>query len=233
MQLKSNKLFHQAYFNKTETEKLLIISSLFSLLLLVIRIIATERLVFLFLPWNLFLAFVPYAIVKWLMRNPRWIESRYKFSFVFLIWLLFIPNSFYILTDLYHLELSKDSPRWFDLILIFSFAWNGMLLGILSVMKMETVFSIFLKKKNILFFLYPVMWLIAFGIYIGRYLRFNSWDVLTNPFSLFYEVGEMFSNPAKYTYAWGMIFCFSIFTTLIYLSIKKLSLNFSEKQFYK
>jgi uncharacterized membrane protein len=65
MQLKSNKLFHQAYFNKTETEKLLIISSLFSLVLLVIRIIATERLVFLFLPWNLFLAFVPYAIVKW------------------------------------------------------------------------------------------------------------------------------------------------------------------------
>jgi uncharacterized membrane protein len=163
------------------------------------------------------------------MNNPTWIGNKIKFVFAFSAWLLFVPNSFYILTDLYHLELSKDSPRWFDLTLIFSFAWNGMLMGILAVRKMETIFKLFLKNWNILLFLYPVMWLIAFGIYIGRYLRFNSWDVLTNPFSLFAEIGEMFFNPLKYTYAWGMIFCFSIFITLVYLSIKKISNSFSEK----
>jgi len=197
--------------------------------MLVIRIVATGGLVFLFLPWNLFLAFVPYYIVKRLMSNPGWIENKIKFCFVFTAWLLFIPNSFYILTDLFHLKLTHDSPRWFDLTLIFSFAWNGMLLGILSIRKMETVVSLFLKNKNIFFFLYPVMWLIAFGIYIGRYLRFNSWDILTNPFSLFSEIAEMFANPSQYSYAWGMIFCFSIFTTLIYLTIKKLGHSIAEK----
>lgn len=227
--LKRNTILKSIYFNKSEIEKLLIISSLFSFLMLAIRIVVTGRLVFFFLPWNLFLAFVPYYIVKRLMANPGWVESKVKFCFVFSAWLLFIPNSFYILTDLFHLKLTHDSPRWFDLTLIFSFAWNGMLLGILSIRKMETVFSLFLKTKNIFFFLYPVMWLIAFGIYIGRYLRFNSWDILTNPYSLFSEIAEMFTNPSQYTYAWGMIFCFSIFTTLIYLTTKKLGHSISEK----
>jgi uncharacterized membrane protein len=195
--------------------------------------IATERLLFLFLPWNLFLAFIPYAITKWLMAHPDWIENKLKLCFIFIIWLLFIPNSFYILTDLYHLELSKDSPRWFDLTLIFSFAWIGMLLGILAVSKMETIFRLFLKNKNILLFIYPVMWLNAWGIYIGRYLRFNSWDIITSPFSLFGDIAEMFLNPFRYTYAWGMIFCFSVFMTLVYLSIKKINLSLSENHFLK
>jgi uncharacterized membrane protein len=227
--LKTNTLLRGLYFSRNEIERLLILSSLFSLVLLTIRIIATDRLVFLFLPWNLFLAFVPYYIVTSLIANPGWIENKFKFCLTFLLWLVFIPNSFYILTDLFHLELTADSPRWFDLTMIFSFAWNGMLLGILSVRKMETITGLFLKKRNTVFFLYPVMWLIAFGIYIGRYLRFNSWDILTNPFSLFGEIGEMFINPSRYTYAWGMIFCFSVFITLLYLTIKKISFSFSEK----
>ena len=216
---------------QSEIEKLLIISSLFSCLLVGIKMTVEGVRMFMFLPWNLFLAFIPYAIVKWLMANPAWIEIRFRFVIIFLTWLLFIPNSFYIITDLYHLELKEDAPRWFDLTMIFSFAWNGILLGILSVSKMETIFRIFLKNKTILFFIYPVMWLIALGIYIGRYLRFNSWDILTNPFSLLGDIAEMFLNPFRYTYAWGMIFCFSIFITLVYLSIKKISISFSEKQF--
>ena len=217
---------------QSEIERLLILSTAFSFLLLFIRICATGKFVFLFLPWNLFLAFIPYAITKWLMANPGWIENRLRFILIFSIWLLFIPNSFYIITDLYHLDLTKDAPRWFDLTLIFSFAWIGMLLGILAVSQMETVFRIFLKNKSILFFIYPVMWLIAWGIYIGRYLRFNSWDILTNPFSLFGDIAEMFLNPFKYTYAWGMIFCFSIFITLVYMSVKKISISISEKNFH-
>lgn len=221
LRIKPNILLQKTYYLNNEIERLLILSSLFSMVMLTIRIVATGKLMFLFLPWNLFLAFVPYSIIKNLMANPGWIKSRFKFSFTFCVWLLFIPNSFYIITDLFHLKLTSDSPRWFDLTMIFSFAWNGMLLGILAIRKMETVFNLFFKNRNTLIFLYPVMWLVAFGIYIGRYLRFNSWDVLTNPFSLFAEIARMLLNPSDYKYAWGMIICFSIFTTLIYLTIKK------------
>lgn len=215
------------YKNSSETDRLLFLSSCFSVLLLLVRILYTGKPVFLFLPWNLFLAVVPYVITGFLMRRPAWIENRKKLVPVFLLWLLFIPNSFYILTDLYHLDLSKEAPRWFDLTLIFSFAWNGLLLGILAVNRMETVIRIFLGSHTTLFFVYPVMWLIAFGIYIGRYLRFNSWDVLTSPFALLQEVGEMFVIPQRYTYAWGMIFCFSIFMLLVYHGIKAAHASFS------
>jgi len=230
--MQQNTKFKKVLPGQSEIEGLLIVSSLFSCLLVGIKMTAEGMRVFMFLPWNLFLAFIPYAIVKWLMANPAWIENKFRFISVFLLWLLFIPNSFYIITDLYHLELKEDAPRWFDLTMILSFAWNGILLGILSVSKMETIFRIFLKNKSILFFIYPVMWLIAWGIYIGRYLRFNSWDILTNPFSLFGDIAEMFLDPFKYTYAWGMIFCFSIFITLIYMSVKKISSSLSEKHFY-
>jgi uncharacterized membrane protein len=223
-----NKL-RRHYAGLSNTDRLLLLSSLFSLLLLAIRIIATGRLLFLFLPWNLFLAFVPYFIVNKLLQQPGWIEDRRKFIPVFLCWLLFIPNSFYILTDLYHLDLSRSAPRWFDLTLIFSFAWNGLLLGVLSVRRMEWVMQIFLQRKTALFFLYPVMWLIAWGIYIGRYLRFNSWDIITNPLSLLAETGQMFTDPLRYSYAWAMIFCFSVFMTLLYLGIKNISFSFHDK----
>lgn len=227
LRIKPNIILQKTYYLNNEIEQLLILSSLFSMGMLTIRIVATGKLMFLFLPWNLFLAFVPYYIIKILIANPGWIENRVKFIFAFCVWLLFIPNSFYILTDLFHLKLTNDSPRWFDLTMIFSFAWNGMLLGILAIRKMETVFNLVFKNGNILFFLYPVMWLVAFGIYIGRYLRFNSWDILTNPFPLFAEIGGMLLNPPDYIYAWGMIFCFSIFTTLIYLTIKKVGIYLS------
>jgi uncharacterized membrane protein len=229
--MKSNSLIARIWLCKTGTERLLLFSCLFSFCLLIIRVIATEKFVFMFLPWNLFLAFIPYVIASWLMAHPAWIENRPKLTFVFVIWLLFIPNSFYILTDLYHLELSKDSPRWFDLTLIFSFAWNGMVWGVLAVRKMEIIASLFLKKGYVLFFIYPVMWLIALGIYIGRYMRFNSWDIITNPFSLFEEIAEMFFRPGQYAYAWGMVFLFSTFITLVYLTIRRIGLSFNEKQF--
>jgi len=72
-----------------------------------------------------------------------------------------------------------------------------------------------------LIFVYPVMWLNSLGIYIGRYLRFNSWDIFTNPLGLSYDIGRMLVHPLFYRDGWGMIFCFSILMTLMYLTLKK------------
>ncbi|HEV3250797.1 MAG TPA: DUF1361 domain-containing protein [Puia sp.] len=203
----------------------LALSVIFSCFLVLVRIACTGRPTFLSLIWNLFLAFVPYFITKLAASKPGWIPGKIGFIGFFLLWLVWIPNSFYILTDLFHLRDSPADrviPLWFDLVLILSFSWNGCMLGILSVRQMEKVLLRYVTGVHTLFFLFPVMWLNAWGIYIGRYLRFNSWDVISDPFQLLVDIGEMLLHPLAYRNGWSMISCFSVLLTLMYLTIKKI-----------
>ena len=214
--------FQRSYTNKSEIEKVLILSCLFSLLMAFTRVVYTGQLMFLSLIWNLFLGFIPYLISRFLIHRPQWIETKWKFALSTIAWLLFIPNSFYIITDLFHLEERSVIPLWFDLALIFSFAWNGLILGVLSVRQMEKIWETKWQWSE-LFFIYPVMLLNAFGIYIGRYLRYNSWDVVSNPLGLSEDIVYLLIHPIRHRFDWSMIFCFSVFITLLYLTIKKLS----------
>jgi uncharacterized membrane protein len=221
--ISQGRAMKKLYTGRTEMEKALVISCLFSMLLLLVRVVITGKISFIFLPWNLFLAFIPYYISARLQQKPIPKEKRVKSIVVFIAWLLFIPNSFYILTDLFHLQIKEEPLRWFDLTLIFSFAWNGLLLGILSVRQMEKIMWARFRVRNEFFFLYPLMWLIALGIYIGRYMRFNSWDVITNPFQLVEDISYMMVHPFMHFYEWGMITCFSVFMTIIYMSVKRMA----------
>jgi uncharacterized membrane protein len=210
------------YFHRTEMDRVLILSCLFSLFLAFSRVVYTGQLMFLSLIWNLFLGFIPFAITRLLSYRPHWIKNKWKFSLTITIWLLFIPNSFYIITDLFHLEERSVIPLWFDLALIFSFAWNGLLLGVLSVRQMEKIWEAKWQWSEV-FFIYPIMFLNALGIYIGRYLRYNSWDVISNPLGLSEDIVYLIIHPIRHRFDWSMIFCFSVFMTLLYLSIKKIS----------
>jgi uncharacterized membrane protein len=221
------------FFLRTEMDRLLTASMLFSCILVGIRIFHTGRITFILMIWNLFLAYVPYAISTWMTareaRKTRALRRRRSLNqlltvLLLLSWLLFIPNSFYILTDLYHLadnHRNSRVPEWFDLSLILSFAWNGLLLGILSVRQIEKILVPHASIFQEWLFLYPIMWLNALGVYTGRYLRYNSWDILTNPFQLLSDIFGMVIHPLRHDYAWGMIFCFSILLTLFYSLIKK------------
>jgi uncharacterized membrane protein len=205
-----------------ETDRMLTLSMGFSIVLVMARIAYTGRITFLSLVWNLFLAWLPYMMSSWLQQQNTATTSRIKFAAVSFVWLLFIPNSFYILTDLFHLGEHNNVPLWFDLALIISFAWNGLLLGILSVRQMEKMVQRFLSDKYEWLFVYAIMWLNALGVYIGRYLRFNSWDIVTNPFDLTAYILKLLWHPLQYKYAWGMVACFSVFMTLAYLTIKRI-----------
>ncbi len=200
----------------------LLASSTFSCILLLARMIATASIEYIFLPWNLFLAFIPYFIAKRMIANVSLIEHKIKRVFLLASWLLFIPNSFYIITDLYHITHVHTAPKWFDLLLVFSFAWNGLVAGIISVQKIELILKIILNKTFSFITMLCIMWLCGFGIYIGRYLRFNSWDVITNPFSLISEIITLLFYPLQNTLAWSMTGCYAIFMTLVYYTIKKL-----------
>lgn len=206
-----------------EMDRMLTLSMAFSIALVMARVAYTGKLTYISLIWNLFLGWLPYMISSWLQKRPSVQARKMLFAAISFVWLLFIPNSFYILTDLFHLGEHNNVPMWFDLALIISFAWVGLLMGILSVRQMEKMMQRFLPGKHELLFIYPIMWLNALGVYIGRYPRFNSWDIITNPFGLTAYILRMLWHPIQYKYAWGMVACFSVFMTLVYLTIKRIS----------
>ena len=104
---------------------------------------------FLFLNWNLFLAFVPWALTSLVILRPNLQQSRFMLLAILACWLLFFPNAPYILTDLFHLRARGDMPIWYDLILILSFAWTGLLFGFLSLWDIEKVLQNHLQKKYV------------------------------------------------------------------------------------
>jgi len=209
------------YFKRNDIEQVLILCSLFSIGLMIFRIIYTGHLLFAFLAWNLFLALVPFAISK-KMKDAS-INKKWKFMLAALLWVVFLPNAFYIITDLFHLDMNEGVPLWYDLALLWSFAWTGLLFGILSVQEMEMLFEKNLGKKPDLLFVLPVMALSGFGVYIGRYLRFNSWDVLTSPLQLINDIFYLFIHPVRNRFDWSMIVCYTILLNLIYYTFKKLN----------
>ncbi|HET9825734.1 MAG TPA: DUF1361 domain-containing protein [Chitinophagaceae bacterium] len=199
------------------------ISSAFSIMLLVLKILVSYRFSYAFLAWNLFLAYIPLFLSNWLGKHPEVVSNKLKLVLAIALWMLFMPNSFYIVTDLFHLQNGHNRNPWFDLTLILSFAWNGILYGIISIGKMEILLKKTRGRVLSTFVICLVMWLNAVGVYIGRFLRFNSWDVVVNPVPLFDDLADMLSNPYDYKHAWAMSVCFSLFMIIMYYTTKKLA----------
>lgn len=175
----------------------------------------TGTKVFLFLNWNLILAIVPWLISRRLL-NQKTKPSKISLVVMLFSWLLFFPNAPYILTDLFHLNSTSNMPIWFDLILILMFAWTGMLFGFISLWNMETLFKSRMKYSRITIWSSLLLFVCSFGIYLGRYLRWNSWDVIQNPMGIVGDVGERFMSPFDHPRTWGMTVLMGILLNVIY-----------------
>lgn len=153
------------------------INLLFALccVLLSIRLLMKEDLSFLFLYWNLFLAWIPYLAIRQLTRFPSpWYQGA-----VFVFSFLFLPNAPYIVTDLFHFKKELHAPMWFDLILLLSFSLLGMIYFLLTLQLMLHFLKQKLRSEILLRAVkFGMIFLCSYGIYLGRFLRLNSWDIL-------------------------------------------------------
>ncbi len=161
----------------------------FNMLLLLFRIGITHSYFYSFLVWNLFLAAIPYGISRLMgiIQEKKGFHTGW-FYVGFIFWLLFFPNSPYIITDLVHLHNERSYLLWYDLFLVFIFAFNGLLLGILSLMDMQRLLFVRFSGKTTRAILFCCCFLGGYGIYLGRFLRFNSWDVFSNPWGLLQQI---------------------------------------------
>jgi uncharacterized membrane protein len=186
----------------------------------VFRFLMTGSMLFLFLNWNLFLAFIPWFFSSLITIKPRLQKNKIAVVIFLFSWLLFFPNAPYILTDLFHLRSITTVPVWFDLMLILSFAWTGLLFGFMSLWDIEQTLGKQIKEHWMTIISIGLLFLASFGVYIGRYLRWNSWDIIRDPFGLLSDIGDRFFNPSDHPQTWGMTMFMGLFLTIIYLSFK-------------
>ena len=205
--------------------KRIIIPTGFTLFLLAVRIILTDELTYIFLTWNLFLAWIPFALSQQLDN----VKNRWKIFFLVSLWLLFLPNAPYIITDFLHLKQRLPIPYWYDILLLFSAALNGLLLGLASLLKVEKYLAGRYGKKVSGIIILSSFFLCAFGIYMGRYLRWNSWDIIVNPRDVAGDILDRFLNPFAHFKTWSVTALFGTFLYVMYYSVKNFINNKSNQ----
>lgn len=174
---------------------LLVVLSLASAGLLALRIDRAGQPAFTFLPWNLFLAWIPFVLSLAMLALHGRGAPRPVLWLLGVGWLLFLPNAPYILTDFIHLGRVDGMPLWFDAALIGTFAATGLALGLASLLIVHRVVEA--RAGRVVGWVVAVSSLVlsAAGIYLGRFPRFNSWDVLADPLSLVQVVLQRLADP--------------------------------------
>lgn len=167
-----------------------------------------------FMLWNLFLAGIPLG----LSLGLRWIERPILALPVLAVWLLFFPNAPYVLTDLMHLnEHNRNVPKWVDLLMLLSFAFVSLWLGFQSLHIVQHWFARKFSHATAWCVTLGSLGLSGFGIYLGRFDRWNSWDLLHRPVSLLSRIASYVLHPMAYTHIWGFTLGFGTLLIFAYL----------------
>lgn len=174
--------------------------------------------------WNLFLAVLPYFFA--ISANYFAQMKRLWLAFVLLAMaVLFLPNSPYVITDLFHLRPRSEMPFWYDTLVLFSLALSGLIMFYLALFQIRRfllrISGKLLAESGII----VMIFLCSFGIYLGRYLRFNSWDVVSNPYTLVNEITDRVINPLDHPQTLGVTVLYGAFLLLGYWVIKLLEIG--------
>ena len=180
--------------NISKTTKGLILLSALSVFFVLVRIIIKDESRFSFLIWNLFLAWIPFILVT----IAKAVNNKLTKYAIMTIWILFYPNSPYIITDLLHLKNYSQNILWYDSLTIFLTALTGLLIGLNSIYKAKKMCEHYLNKLMIWILLISCNILTGFGIYLGRYCRLNSWDMFNRPIWFVGRVLHQFENPLAF-----------------------------------
>jgi uncharacterized membrane protein len=180
------------------------------------RISSAGNLQFAFLSWNLFLAAIPLGLALVLHASSR--TGRWSLGLPLVAgWLLFFPNAPYVLTDLIHLRARTGVPLWFDLLMILSFALVSLWMGFQSLHLVQAWIARRTSRRLSWCFAGACMLLCGFGIYLGRFLRWNSWDIVSHPLPLLADIWSRVSEPASHPQTWGVTLGFGGLLMLGYL----------------
>jgi uncharacterized membrane protein len=190
--------------------------SLFCVALAGVRNYHTGDANFRYLIWNLFLAWIPFALAVFVYDRWRRRGTGITLFVLGALWLLFFPNAPYIATDFVHLQHDPLAPFWYDAVTIAAFAWMGIFLGFASLYLMQTVVRQWRGPTAGWIFAIAAIGLGSLGIYLGRFLRLNSWDALEHPSVLPRILHTVARDPFAYQEAIAVTVLFTLALTFAY-----------------
>lgn len=190
---------------------------LFCCVMVAVRIRYTRFDHYDFLYWNLFLAFIPLLVSLGYVNTRERFKGWFWLSVCLFFWLLFFPNSPYIVTDLMHLNQHDYMPRWYDGLMVVASALTGLWAGFLSLREFEAELWHRIGLWPTRLFIAGVWFLSGIGIYLGRVLRWNSWDLFRHPDHLVRDIVMPFLRPGEFTQPLALILLYGTFFWLSYL----------------
>jgi uncharacterized membrane protein len=187
--------------------------------LLLIRMLIHSSFHFGFLVWNILLAYIPLAISHGIQKIE---DPKRAYPYV-MLWLLFYPNSAYLITDIVHLDVRTSPDFWLDLVILFGAAMIGMVIAVRSLARMEAWYSQYLSPLCSGAATIGVLMLSGYGIYLGRVERWNSWDILFSTGDLIGNVAYQFFHPFEYMEVWLLSTLFATALGMAYLTLGRKS----------
>lgn len=216
------------YRNTTICTIILLLLSLFGCLMVVVRLLYTGQPRYSFLIWNLCLSWIPLGISMFMTHIYTKTTKKKKYIILILsglIWLLFYPNAPYMITDFIHFTYSNSFLTWYDLVIYSTFIFTSFLIGFVSIYLVSRVVEKI--TNNIIGWLFTlfVLFLSSYGIYLGRFIRWNSWDMILNPFDLFSSfLGNINYQSITFSIVYGALLTliYAFLYGLTYLKLEKI-----------
>ena len=194
-------------------------ASALSVAALLVEIGETGSSFYRFLVWNLFLAWIPLAaaLVCYALTRARTYGLAVGSG---VVWLLFFPNAPYMLTDYVHIrEVHLPSPVWWDALMLSSFVWTALLLGFASLFLMQSVWRIHVGRISSWILVVPALAFASFGVYLGRFVRLNSWDALLHPRSVAHIIATQVKDPVHEPRLLGVLGLLTAFMLIAYVVV--------------
>jgi uncharacterized membrane protein len=192
--------------------------SLFVVAMIAFRVLYTDTSEHAAIAWNLLLAWIPFALALLVYdRSRSGRRSPALASAAGLLWLVFLPNAPYLVTDLKHVGSGGGVPVLYDVMLLSAAAWAGLLLGLTSLYLMHAVARRLVGARTAWVLATATLLLSSFGIYLGRVQRWNSWDVFVRPWPLVEAIAGGVLDPLSHPRPIAVTVLFTSFLLASYL----------------
>lgn len=198
----------------------LLLTNAVSVLLFGLRLLGAENARYWFMLWNLALAWVA-PLIAWRLAHRLQKTSWRAWQNVLLtaIWLGFLPNSFYMVSDLIHVHQTGEVSIIFDAVMFTSFIFNGFIAGFIGVMLLHRELLIRVRKLHSFFIITGVFAVCGYAIYLGRVLRWNTWDALLHPSGLLFDVSDNILHPLSHPQSFVVTLSFTLLISSFYILV--------------